>query len=627
MPAMFDRPWILDDLPVAVWVAAVPDRTVVYTNKMFDRIVLGGGSDKYTVIDRNGDPYPDDRTPFARVMATRAPAVVDDIVVRRADSDVYIRAFGSPIFGADGALTHVIVAFLDISKEAEVEADRQRIEERLLFACNHAPIAVWMTDATGVITMSEGAGLKSLGVKPRELIGQNVFDVYGSHPTIPGYIRRALDGDSFWYTVEVGEAVYETWMSPVRGPGGEVTGLTALSNDVSHVRKLQNQAIQNDRVIALGTLAASVAHEINNPLTYVLANSDALADEVESLNALLADAQGPGMAAARASITRIREALAPIRTGTGRIAGITRDLRSFSRPDENTLTRVDPRTVVESVLRLVAKEVEARALLVLDLQETPMVIGNEARLVQVVLNLLVNAFQALPSDKPSRNQVHVATRTDEGRVVIEVGDSGPGVPAPYRQLIFEPFFSTKEIGQGTGLGLFVCRNIVRGFSGEIQVDDRPGGGALFRVTFPPAPDVSAAAEHAQATPARPAIRGGHVVLIDDDAMVARALALQLREAGYRVTTFPDGQSGMQALLGAADVDLVFCDLMMTGMTGIELAERLTAAAPELANRLVLMTGGAFSPAARDFVMRHRERTVEKPFDIVAEAQRRLERWA
>jgi PAS domain S-box-containing protein len=622
---MLDRPWILDDLPVAVWVGAVPDRSVVYTNKMFEQIVTAGGTKTYSVVDRDGNPYPNDQTPFARVMATRAPAVVDDIVVRRTDGDVFIRAFGSPIFGSDGALTHVIVAFLDISKEAEVEAERRRMEERLLFACNHAPIAIWMTDATGVITMSEGAGLASLGVKSGELIGQNVFDIYGSHPTIPGYIRRSLAGDSFWYTVEVGEAVYETWMSPMRGPTGEVIGLTALSNDVSHVRKLQKQAIQNDRVIALGTLAASVAHEINNPLTYVLANSDALADEVDGLAALLADVEGPEMAAARVSIARIRESLAPIRTGTSRIASITRDLRSFSRPDESTLTRVDPRTVVESVLRLVAKEVEARALLVLDLQETPPVIGNEARLVQVVLNLLVNAFQALPSETPSRNQVHVATRADRGRVMIEVGDSGPGVPAPYRQLIFEPFFSTKEIGQGTGLGLFVCRNIVRGFSGEIDVEDRPGGGALFRVTLPAAPQATAAAA-APAPAARTASRGGHIVLIDDDTMVAKALALQLREAGYRVTTFADGESGMQALLHADDVDLVFCDLMMTGMTGIELAERLTAAAPELARKLVLMTGGAFSPAARDFVARHRERTVEKPFDIVAEARRRLDRW-
>jgi CheY-like chemotaxis protein len=133
-------------------------------------------------------------------------------------------------------------------------------------------------------------------------------------------------------------------------------------------------------------------------------------------------------------------------------------------------------------------------------------------------------------------------------------------------------------------------------------------------------------------PARPQIQaggaghaGGHVIVIDDDAMVAKALALQLREAGYRVTTFADGQTGLAALLAGGDVALAFCDLMMSGMTGIEVTERLSAAAPEMARKLVLMTGGAFSPAARAFVARHQDRTVEKPFDIVGEAQRRLTR--
>ena len=632
--AMIDRPWILDDLPVGVWVGSVPDGSAVYANKTFQRILgmesvpsskIGDVPQTYGIIDRAGNPYPVDQLPFARVVATRAPTVVDDLVARRPNGDVNIRAFGSPIFDAAGTLTHVIVAFLDITKEVHADAERKLIEERLRFACNHAPIAFWMSDANGVITMSEGAGLASLGVKSGELVGKNVFDLYGDHPTIPGYIRRALAGDSFWYTVQVGEAVYDTWLTPVRDTSGKLSGFTAVSNDVSHVRKLQNQAIQNDRVIALGTLAASVAHEINNPLTYVLANSDALADELDAFDKLLADTRGLTPADARASLARIREMLGPIRSGTSRIAGITRDLRSFSRPDESSLGRVDVRTVVESVLRLVAKEVEARGRLVLDVHDAPPVIGNEARLVQVVLNLIVNAYQALPPDAPSRNLVSVATRSEGGRSVIEVGDSGPGVPAAYRDLIFEPFFSTKEIGQGTGLGLFVCRNIVRGFSGEIEVGDRPGGGALFRVSLPAAPEVSAALAE-PTPPGRPAA-GGHVVIIDDDVMVARALALQLREAGYRVTTYADGDTGIKALRAAGDVELVFCDLMMTGMTGIELADRLAAEAPQLASKLVLMTGGAFSPAARDFVARHRDRTVDKPFDIVAETQRRLDRRA
>ncbi len=625
---MIDRPWILDDLPVAVWVGTVPDRTVVYANKMFERILgIAPGPSSPNIVDRKGDPYPTEKLPFARVLAEQAAVVVDDIGVRRPDGEVWIRAFGAPVFSPDRTLTHVIVAFLDISKEVAVEAERKLVEERLSFACNHAPVAFWMADADGTITMSEGAGLASLGVKSGEMVGKNVFEVYAGHPTIPGYIRRGLAGDSFWYTVEVGEAVYETWVTPVRSAAGPVIGITALSNDVSHVRKLQNKAIQNDRVMALGTLAASVAHEINNPLTYVLANADTLAAEIDALEKLVAGLQGPTLADARASLARLREGLEPIRYGANRIAGITRDLRSFSRPDESSLARVDIRTVVESVLRLVAKEVEARARLVLDLQSTPPLIGNEARLVQVVLNLIVNAYQALPPDASSRNEVHVATRTDGSRIVIEVGDTGPGVPAVDRERVFEPFYSTKQIGQGTGLGLFVCRNIVRGFSGEVEILDRPGGGALFRVTLPAAPTGAAGAVEGSApTPAAHAgATGAHVVVIDDDAMVAKALALQLREAGYRVTTFADGQTGLAALRAGSDAALVFCDLMMSGMTGIEVAERLAADAPELAPKLVLMTGGAFSPAARAFVARNRDRTVEKPFDIVDEVRQRLAR--
>jgi two-component system, cell cycle sensor histidine kinase and response regulator CckA len=626
---MMDRPWILDDLPVGVWVGKIPDGAPAYANKMFQRIMGMPPADvpvreaprTYGIVDREGQPYPVEKLPFARAVETRGPVVVDDVVIRRPDGDVNIRAFGSPVFDDGGTLTHVIVAFIDITKEVVAEAERRIIEERLLFACNHAPIVIWMTDVQGNITLSEGAGLASLGVKSGELVGKNVLELYAAHPTIPGYLRRGLAGESLWYTVEVGEAVYETWVSPLRDATGKMVAMAALSNDVSQLRKLQRNAIQNDRVIAMGTLAASVAHEINNPLTYVLSHGDALADEVNLLERLLGG-EKPNLADARASVARLRDGLGPVRTGTGRIAAITRDLRSFSRPDERSMAPVNLRAVVESVLKLVAKEVEARARLVLDLHDTAPVLGNEARLIQVVLNLIVNAYQALPSDSPSYHQVSVSVRNDGARVIVEVSDSGPGVPAADRERIFEPFFSTKEIGIGTGLGLFVCRNIVRGFSGEVEVGDRPGGGAVFRVVLPAvsAPALPAAAAAAAAVQKA---TGAHVVLIEDDRLVARAFSLQLGQAGYRVSTFGDGQSGMRALLELDDVDLVFCDLMMTGMTGMDLAEQLAKQAPAKAEKLVLMTGGAFSSRARDFVARHRDRTVDKPFDIVAETQKRL----
>jgi signal transduction histidine kinase/CheY-like chemotaxis protein len=627
---MMDRPWILDDLPVGVWVGRVPDGTPAYTNRMFERIMgmpaadvpAGDAAHTYGLVDREGRPYPAEKLPFARVVAARGSVIVDDVVLHRSGGDINIRAFGSPVFEPDGTMSHVIVAFIDITKEVAAEADRRTMEERLLFACNHAPIVIWMTDTQGTVTLSEGAGLASLGVKSGDLVGKNLLELYAAHPTIPGYIRRGLAGESLWYTVEVGEAVYETWVAPLRDSTGKMIAMAALSNDVSQLRKLQRTAIQNDRVMAMGTLAASVAHEINNPLTYVLSHGDALADELDVLDRLLGG-DSPNLADVRAAVGRLREGLAPIRTGTNRIAAITRDLRSFSRPDERSLAPVNLRAVVESVLKLVAKEVEARARLVLDLQDTAPVIGNEARLIQVVLNLIVNAYQALPPDSPGYHQVAVSARNDGARVVVEVSDSGPGVPVADRERIFEPFFSTKEIGIGTGLGLFVCRNIVRGFSGEVEVGDRPGGGALFRVALPavsatalPAAAAASAAPVAKAT-------GAHVILIEDDRLVARAFSLQLGQAGYRVSTYGDGQSGMRALLETNDFDLVFCDLMMTGVTGMDLAEQLAKQAPEKAEKLVLMTGGAFSSRARDFVARHRDRTIDKPFDIVAETQKRL----
>ena len=629
---VMDLAAILEDLPVAVWVGNVPDGTTAYANRACAQIggppnrdlAISGAPAAYGLVTHDGKPYPAERLPFSRVVETGAPVVVDDVVIRRGEINVYVRAFGAPVIDANGRLTHVIIAFSDISKEIAAQSERESMEERLRFAYEHAPIAVWTTDAAGVITMSEGAGLKPLGVKPGQLVGAKLLDVYGDHPTIPGYIRRGFAGESFWYTVEVGKAVYNSWLAPLRGPSGEVIGLAGLSHDISELHHLQRTTIQNDRVMALGTLAASVAHEINNPLTYVLSHGEEVERELEALDKLVARLEGPALAEARASLRRVREGFIPIRSGTARIAAITRDLRTFSRPEESSLEPVDLRGVALSVLKLVAKEVEARARLILDLQETPPVSGNEGRLVQVVLNLMVNAMQALPADGAAQNEVVVRTGSAGAEVFVEVSDSGPGVPVQDRERIFEPFFSTKEIGVGTGLGLFVCRNVVRGLSGDVTVSDRPAGGAVFRVTLP-AISRAVAASRAPVAPPETTPGGRHVVVIEDDTMVGRALALQLRTVGYRVTVIPDGETARDTLASLGDVDLIYCDLMMTGMTGMDLAQVLAAQAPEIERKMVFMTGGAFSPRAREFVTRHADRTVDKPFDIIAETLRRLDR--
>jgi two-component system cell cycle sensor histidine kinase/response regulator CckA len=629
-----DLRWILETLPVGIWVAQVPTGQVWYANPEF-RAILGMGAvpgseigdapTTYGIHDRTGKVYPVDRLPFSRVVATGRPAVVDDLVIHRTDGrKVNIRAFAYPTFDGGGKLTHVIVAFLDITQEVRAETERERTESRLSFAVQHAPIVLWSTDATGVVTLSEGAGLLSMGVTSGQLVGSNLFDLYKNQPSIAENLRRGLAGESFWYTTQVGEAVFDTWLKPLRDVGGAIKGLIGLSRDVTELRKLQSSAIQNDRAVALGTLAASVAHEINNPLTYMLGHLGTVREHLEGMERILAGLPQANRDDLSSIVGEMRRSLDPVRAGTERIAGITRELRTFSRPPDEEAILVDVRSVVESVLRLVGKEVEARARLETDLRETAPVRGNATRLIQVVLNLVVNAMQALPGDRPSCDQILVATRDEGERVVIEVSDTGPGVPPEKRERIFEPFVTSKDVGEGTGLGLFVCRNIVRELSGSVTVEDRPGGGARFRIELPAArsraPDATASYEPSAAAATLP----GHVLIIDDDPVVAETLRLQLVSAGYLATVEPDAARALERLAADEDgIDLAFCDLMMREMSGMDLAEALSRRSPAALGRVVFMTGGAFTPRARAFNARYAAQCVDKPFDILAETSRRL----
>jgi PAS domain S-box-containing protein len=626
---MNDPPnWTLDDLQVGVWVARAPDGAVAYANQAFREILgmeavahsrIGDVPATYHVHDRAGNPYPVEGLPFSRVLATGLPAVVDDLVIHRPDGGrVHIRAMGNPLRDREGRITHVIVAFIDITREAEAEAARATTEARLKQAVERAPIAIWEIDREGIITLSEGSALRPLGVRSGELVGQSLFDKYKDFPKIVADVRRALAGEALWYDSQVGPVVFETWLTPIRDDDGQVVGARGLSLDVTELRHLQAVTLQDDRVRAMGALAASVAHEINNPLTYVLNYLDSLEQESQQLAQLVGREQ-PALAA---SVTRLLDQLQPVRKGVARIATITRDLKAFSRPDEARLEPVDPGQVVQSVLNLMRKEAEARGRLTLALEPAPPVIGTEGRLIQVVMNLLMNAVQSLPDRDWRLNQIELALRAEGPDVIIEVSDSGPGVPPVDRERIFEPFFTTKSPGEGTGLGLFVCRTIVRGLGGEVSVGDRPGGGARFRVKLP------AAAAATPASASGPAVRQGgpaaaRVLIIDDDSLVAESLANQLRAAGHLVIVQTEATRALELLLDGTGFDLALCDLMMPGITGMDIAATLQARAPERLSRIVFMTGAAFTPRAAAFVAAHSEDCVEKPFDVAAETTRRL----
>jgi PAS domain S-box-containing protein len=249
--------------------------------------------------------------------------------------------------------------------------------------------------------------------------------------------------------------------------------LMVLCRDVTDRKKLESQLRLADRMASMGTLATDVAHEINNPLTFVSANLSFLEEQLAQ------------MMLAPESLPELREVVSETREGVGRIKELVKDLKSFARADEECTGPVDVHHVVDGALRLMRSALRHRTQVVRAFGEVPRIRGNEARLGQVLVNLLVNAVQALPARHPDDNRIQVSTWHEAPHhVVLEVQDNGQGMPPEVQRRIFEPFFTTKPVGVGTGLGLAICHTIVQSMGGQIEVRSEPGQGTSFRLKLP-----------------------------------------------------------------------------------------------------------------------------------------------
>jgi signal transduction histidine kinase/CheY-like chemotaxis protein len=367
--------------------------------------------------------------------------------------------------------------------------------------------------------------------------------------------------------------------------------------------RMTAQLVQADRMISVGTLAAGVAHEINNPLAYLIAALDFVGTELKGIERL-----APGW-----RWDEVNGALAEAREGAARVRHVVRDLKTFSRGDEERRGRTEVRPVLESSINMAFNEIRYRARLVKDYGTIPAVLANEARLGQVFLNLLINAAQAIPEGHVDRNEIRVVTRTDElGRAVVGVHDSGAGIPADHLTRIFDPFFTTKPPGVGTGLGLSICSNIVKSLGGDLFAESQVGKGSVFRVALPPAPTP---AEEVPPVPPPLAGRRGRVLVVDDEPAIAEGISRLLRSE-HDVVTLTSAREARDLIAGGERFDVIISDLMMPGMTGMELHAALLSLAPEQAERMVVLTGGAFTSSARQFLDAVPNLRVEKPMDAV-----------
>jgi PAS domain S-box-containing protein len=296
---------------------------------------------------------------------------------------------------------------------------------------------------------------------------------------------------------------YLTTKTLYRDDEGKVVAIVGMSRDITEHRRaeellrkdLQERLVQADRLASVGTLAAGVAHEINNPLTFVIANLDPLDRKLASLERALEflgdegqtldpDAQAL-VTEARTNAEEAREMLRIAHEGTERIRQVVSDLRTFSREDAEHRALIDVRWILDSAINLAKNEITRRARLIRDYADVPPIEANAARLGQVFLNLLVNASQAIPEGDVEGNEVRIRTGSHaDGRLLVEISDTGAGIPDDIARHIFEPFFTTKSSGTGMGLGLWICHSIVTSMGGEINVDSIVGRGTTFRLALP-----------------------------------------------------------------------------------------------------------------------------------------------
>jgi PAS domain S-box-containing protein len=592
-------------------VSMLPEPRIVYIS---DKAIEILGHPREDVMRR---PATDFLTPRERTMREETDTYIKpesrpsfiETEIERADGRVVPLEVGFSPISLDGKPG--IIAFTrDITERRAATDALARSEKRFRQLIELAPDAVWINDGRRLVYANPTAArmlrydsveallaIDPINTVAPEDVGpmrERTQEMFRTGVSMPPREYRTRRSDGTYLVAEVQSMPIEWEGRPA---------LLGFARDVTSRKEMEARLGQSERLAALGTLLAGIAHEMNNPLSYTLLG-------IEQAMAQLAR-----LAAPAEDIGNLREALESALHGASRVAAVVGQIRATSRPDVEERGPVDLRAVLESALRMTHNEIHHRARLVTELAAIPpgAVSGSAQRLEQVFLNLLVNAVQALP-DGRAENEIRVALRAPSPReVVVEVSDNGPGIPEEVVSRVFDPFFTTKPVGLGLGLGLSICHGIVTSHGGTITVDSAPGRGTTFRIALPAKPlEAAAAPANGSAAPAG-AARRRRVLVIDDEpalaAMIRRVLAKDCD-----VDLAVDAREGLERLGGPEPYDVILCDLMMPDMTGMDLFAEVARRHPGVERRFIFMTGGAFTPRATEFLAQVSNRRLEKPFE-------------
>jgi len=555
---------------------------------------------------------PDDLPELDSAEATHAdgPSVLEYRIRTRSGDECWLRDYRRPeldasgtrvvrVFGAVKDITeqkHGEEALHDAMLELEQRVGTEVARFRALLDQAGESILVIEPRTHRLVDLNDTA-CRELGYRREELLEMTFEEIQvgklpwqdrplnelGENSTSTEQLFRCKDGSTFpvEVTVKLRRFIGQDY-------------LMLVAREISERKRMEAQLAQSERLASVGVLAAGVAHEINNPLVYIMNNlSYALSHLPDGFDELT---------------SALREA----RSGAERVRDIVKDLKTFSRSDGEKMEPVDVRQILDSAIKVAHNEIRHRAQLVRNYEETPPVDAN-ARLGQVFLNLILNAAHAIPEGDVGNNQIVVSVERRENtrEVQVCIRDTGIGIPEDRLARIFDPFFTTKPVGVGTGLGLSICRNITEALGGRIDVTSEVGVGSTFSVSLPYSEQRQAVQVQPSSRPPAQSSRSLRVLVVDDDVFVGRSIRRLLRPQ-HEVTLALSGRQAL-GLLRNAEYDVIFCDVMMPEMTGMELHAMVSKQDERLSERFVFITGGPFTPEARSLFDRVTNPCIQKPF--------------
>ena len=558
---------------------------------------------------------PESRDEVARrhARATAGEPQRYETVVLGAGGERRIVAVSNAPLREGNAVTGSIASLLDVTDERRARDAMAESEARYERLVETASDAIFSVDREGRFTSVNRTVEFAIGKPKAQLIGTHFRDTLFDETVVVAerlfaeMLRGKRGRAELAYPMPNGEIRYGSITTAPIIENGQVMGAVGIMRDITEARRLADQLLQREKLAAIGQLISGVAHELNNPLAGIMAFAQLLH-------------------ATAAMSPEQRDAVETIHREVKRAARIVSNLLLFARQRSPERTGTDLNQVMLDTLemrRYVLRTQQVEVVTDLD-PMLPTTWADAFQLQQVVLNLLTNAEQALHG-YPGVKRIVLATRRHGGRLQLVVSDSGPGIPPEALDQVFNPFFTTKAVGEGTGLGLSISDGIVRQHGGEIRVESRPGAGATFTIELP---HVVAPPEPLKEQAPGEALRpdGRSFLVVDDEPALRSALSIFLRRCGHAVHTAESGQEAL-ALLDRRRYDGIFLDVRMPDISGADVYRRLRERDPAQAERVVFSTGDVDAQGTREFLRSSGRPCLPKPFALgsVAEMLERVAR--